>query len=66
MKRCAFGFLPLLCLAALPVQAGNPVIRDRFTADPAALVHDGKVYLYVRPPHSPAPFDARPVSGAAR
>lgn len=24
----------------------NPIIRDRFTADPAALVHNGRVYLY--------------------
>ncbi|RUO25435.1 xylosidase/arabinosidase [Aliidiomarina minuta] len=27
-------------------QAGNPVITERFSADPAALVHDGVVYLY--------------------
>ncbi|WP_031555612.1 glycoside hydrolase family 43 protein [Parvularcula oceani] len=26
---------------------GNPIITDRFTADPAPLVHDGRVYLYV-------------------
>lgn len=26
---------------------GNPVIKERFSADPAALVHDGKAYLYV-------------------
>ncbi|WP_299090518.1 family 43 glycosylhydrolase [uncultured Metabacillus sp.] len=26
---------------------GNPVIKDSFSADPAALVHNGKVYLYV-------------------
>jgi hypothetical protein len=26
--------------------AANPIIKDYFTADPAALVHDGKVYLY--------------------
>ncbi len=35
------------CLLTLPLQAGNPVIKDRFTADPAALVHKGKAYLYV-------------------
>lgn len=29
------------------VKAGNPVITDPYTADPATLVHDGKVYLYV-------------------
>ncbi|MDQ0231199.1 family 43 glycosylhydrolase [Metabacillus malikii] len=27
--------------------ADNPVIKDNFSADPAALVHDGKAYLYV-------------------
>ncbi|WP_062321401.1 glycoside hydrolase family 43 protein [Halolactibacillus sp. JCM 19043] len=26
--------------------ADNPVIKDRFSADPAALVHDNKIYLY--------------------
>lgn len=31
----------------LPEVTGNPVITERFSADPAALVHDGKVYLYV-------------------
>jgi beta-xylosidase len=30
---------------ALPVY-GNPIIRDKYTADPAALVHKGTVYLY--------------------
>ncbi|MBB3113710.1 hypothetical protein FHS18_005823 [Paenibacillus phyllosphaerae] len=25
---------------------GNPIIKDRFSADPSAMVHDGKVYLY--------------------
>lgn len=38
--------LALLVFASI-LSAGNPVIKDRFTADPAALVHDGKVYLYV-------------------
>lgn len=31
------------CAAA---QAANPIFTDVFTADPAALVHKGKVYLY--------------------
>ena len=26
---------------------GNPLIKDKFTADPAPLVHDGTLYLYV-------------------
>lgn len=25
---------------------GNPIIRHKYTADPSALVHNGKVYLY--------------------
>lgn len=32
---------------------GNPVIRHKYTADPAALVKDGKVYLYAG--HDEAP-----------
>ncbi|MBK5722530.1 glycoside hydrolase family 43 protein [Dysgonomonas sp. Marseille-P4677] len=26
---------------------GNPLIKDKFTADPAPLVHNGRLYLYV-------------------
>lgn len=26
---------------------GNPLIKDKFTADPAPMVYDGKLYLYV-------------------
>ncbi len=26
---------------------GNPLVRDKFTADPAPLIHDGRLYLYV-------------------
>ena len=26
---------------------GNPLITNKFTADPAPLVHDGTLYLYV-------------------
>ncbi|RUO32450.1 family 43 glycosylhydrolase [Aliidiomarina soli] len=40
------GVLLSLSMAGV-VLAGNPVIKDRFTADPATLVHDGRVYLYV-------------------
>ncbi len=29
------------------VMTGNPMITDKFTADPAPMVHDGKLYLYV-------------------
>lgn len=40
------GLVLSASVASLAV-AGNPVIKDRFTADPATLVHDGVVYLYV-------------------
>lgn len=33
----------------------NPIITDKYTADPAALVHDDTVYLYVG--HDQAPID---------
>lgn len=46
-----------LFLAWGVAQAGNPVIKDRFTADPAALVHEGTVYLYVG--HDEATPEAR-------
>lgn len=26
---------------------GNPLVKDKFTADPAPMVHDGRLYLYV-------------------
>ena len=29
-----------------PAGVGNPIITHKFTADPATLVHNGKVYLY--------------------
>ncbi|HRJ01857.1 MAG TPA: glycoside hydrolase family 43 protein [Hyphomonas sp.] len=35
---------------ALPVATAagtNPIVRDKFTADPAPLAHDGRLYLYV-------------------
>lgn len=33
-------------LGALAAQAGNPVVKDIFTADPAVLVDKGRIYLY--------------------
>ena len=33
--------------AAFPASAANPLFRDIYTADPAALVDNGRVYLYV-------------------
>lgn len=34
--------------------AGNPIIRHKFTADPAAMVHNGTVYLYTGHDEAPA------------
>jgi len=32
---------------AAPVAGSNPIIRDKFTADPAPLVVGDRLYLYV-------------------
>jgi LPXTG-motif cell wall-anchored protein len=45
MKKIVFISL-LLFLFPIYIYADNPVIKDTYTADPATLVHDGKVYLY--------------------
>lgn len=37
------------------VSEGNPVIRHKYTADPAAMVHDGTFYLYAGHDQCPAP-----------
>jgi arabinoxylan arabinofuranohydrolase len=40
----------LLCVVALfqpaAAEADNPIVQTNYTADPAPLVHDGRVYLY--------------------
>lgn len=40
----------------IPQKFNNPIITDKFTADPAAIVHEDKVYLYVG--HDEAANDA--------
>lgn len=52
LAGCCTTPAPVAGLAeAAPVAAAlpgtNPIVRDRFTADPAPLVHDGRLYLYV-------------------
>lgn len=57
MKKILFSVLGVILLLAgcaqqqpqLPTfsNTGNPLIKDKFTADPAPLVHDGTLYLYV-------------------
>ena len=55
MKRITF-LICSICLfisctqqSSLPTfeNTGNPLIKDKFTADPAPLVYEGKLYLYV-------------------
>ncbi len=46
-KLYVVSILFFLSLFPTSIYAGNPVIKDRFSADPAALVHDDKVYMYV-------------------
>ncbi|WP_019923291.1 glycoside hydrolase family 43 protein [Duganella zoogloeoides] len=36
----------LMVLGSAAAQAGNPLVTDKFTADPATLVDNGRVYLY--------------------
>lgn len=36
------------------VATGNPIIKYKYTADPAALVHNGKLYLYAGHDECPA------------
>ena len=38
---CAVALLP-----APPAQADNPIVQTIYTADPAPLVYNGRVYLY--------------------
>lgn len=53
-KRCliAAGIAATLSAASL-AQAGNPIVKNIFTADPAALVDNGRVYLYVGKDEAP-------------
>lgn len=50
-RNRAIGFVAsLLCVAtfliATPARADNPIVQHIYTADPAPMVHDGRVYLY--------------------
>ena len=47
MNNKSILFLVLVALVFVSVCfAANPIISDRFTADPAAMVYNGRVYLY--------------------
>lgn len=52
MKRIALLALAVVLFACAGSQKsfvadGNPLIKDKFTADPAPMVHNGRLYLYV-------------------
>jgi Glycosyl hydrolases family 43. len=46
IKKLLAGGLFAAALTSAAVQAENPAITHVLTADPAAMVHDGRVYLY--------------------
>ncbi|MFI0163345.1 hypothetical protein [Streptomyces sp. NPDC017095] len=41
----AFAVVPA-AVGPTPARADNPIVQHVYTADPAPLVHDGRVYLY--------------------
>src|SRR5688572_9743183 len=49
-RRFVVAFVSLFCVAAMLPAAGakadNPIVRHIYTADPAPLVYNGRVYLY--------------------
>ena len=49
-RRVVLWLVSLLCIAtmfpATAARADNPIIQTIYTADPAPLVYDGRVYLY--------------------
>lgn len=40
------ALLLILALSPSTMKASNPIVRDKFTADPSARVFDGRLYLY--------------------
>ena len=46
MSFSLMSIIAVLIILVSAVRADNPTITDKYTADPAALVYDGKVYLY--------------------
>ena len=46
MKKTTFLFISLLAANGICLNAQNPIIQTKYTADPAPLVYNDKVYLY--------------------
>lgn len=53
-KSVLFFVFTLTIVAATTVFARNPIIQTHFTADPAPLVYDGRVYLFTTNDHDTA------------
>ena len=45
-KLKSLGLFSLLVLTPVAVLAQNPIIQTNYTADPAPMVYNDKVYLY--------------------
>ena len=46
-RAAAIGMAAVLACAAPGAPAAKPIVKDIYTGDPAALVDNGRVYLYV-------------------
>ncbi|RZK63630.1 MAG: carbohydrate-binding protein, partial [Pedobacter sp.] len=44
--KITFTLFALVCSHSLMLKAQNPIVQTNYTADPAPMVHNGKVYLY--------------------
>ncbi len=64
ISKCFVAYIALACITVAAIvqpaygqdtipPAGNPIIKNIYTADPAALVYNGTVYLYTG--HDEAP-----------
>jgi beta-xylosidase len=56
LRLLRFGLFPVFFASAVCAQVitGNPVITDKYTADPAAMVYRNTVYLYTGHDEAPA------------
>jgi beta-xylosidase len=57
LVAASFSVFASMLLHAAPITdsiPGNPIIKHKYTADPAALVHGGKVWLYAGHDEAPA------------
>ena len=48
---------PIAPPAPTPLVFHNPIVKDKFTADPSAMVFNGTVYIYTGHDEAPYPQD---------